>query len=137
MTRDGAVELRQLGLPEPTIDGATMRRLMGKREWQRPKPFGPDGWYMQRVDRTATIIATAAEHDGVEYIHASISRPDRLPDYDDLKALHRAVWRGNGWAYQVFAPASHHVNIHEFALHLWGRSNGAAVLPEFGAEGTI
>lgn len=59
-----------------------------------------------------------------------------MPTYDDLCLLHRAVFK-DGYAYQVFAPPSRHVNIHQYALHLWGRSDGKPVLPEFGCEGTI
>jgi hypothetical protein len=44
---------------------------------------------------------------------------------------------GHGWSYQVFAPPSQHVNIHEHALHLWGRVDGTNVLPSFGVLGTI
>ena len=42
-----------------------------------------------------------------------------------------------GWAYQVFAPPWAHINIHPNALHLWGRLDGANVLPDFGSWGTI
>ena len=55
---------------------------------------------------------------------------------DILADLHAAVF-GAGYAYQVFAPPSEHVNIHEFALHLWGRLDGRSALPEFGAGGSI
>jgi hypothetical protein len=122
-----------------TVDGGALRQLMGRKEWAAPQPFGPDGWYMDRRDGGARIIVTAGPIDdsGEDWIHASISRPDQLPSYEDLKQLHRAVWRGTGWAYQVFAPTSHHVNIHEYALHLWGRPDGSAVLPEIGADGSI
>jgi len=64
------------------------------------------------------------------WIHASLSRPDRMPDYEDLKHLHQAVF-GDGWAYQVFAPPAEHVNGHETCLHLFGRADGLPVLPDF------
>lgn len=65
-----------------------------------------------------------------DWIHASISRPDRMPDYTDLQLLHKAVF-GDGWAYQVFAPPAEHVNHYETCLHLFGRVDGAAALPDF------
>lgn len=92
------------------------------------------GW--DSVDGTARVIVTAAEHDGQEWVHASMSRVGEMPTYDDLVLLHRAVF-GEGWAYQVFAPAEHHVNIHAFALHLWGRADGKPTMPNFGELGTI
>lgn len=60
-----------------------------------------------------------------------------MPTYDDLVMLHRAVFGLDSYAYQVFAPQRQHVNIHNFALHLWGRADGRAVLPEFGLQGSI
>jgi hypothetical protein len=38
---------------------------------------------------------------------------------------------GDRWAYQVFAPPADHINLHNFALHLWGRLDGKPVLPDF------
>jgi hypothetical protein len=117
------------------VDGLVLRRIMGRDEWEPPEPFGPDGWMMRhRVD--GTLIATCAEaDDGVEWVHASIAFTDRDPTYLDLKRLHRAVfWRGEGFAYQVFLTGPEHVNIHEHALHLWGRLDGQPVLPRFGMD---
>jgi hypothetical protein len=104
-----------------------------------PDPFGPAGlslligWHPHR----GSVIVTQAEHEGVEWLHASIAYDDRMPDYSDLGVLHRAVFGRRRWAYQVFAPADKHVNIHGYALHLWGRADGAPVLPNFGEAGTI
>jgi hypothetical protein len=33
----------------------------------------------------------------------------------------------------VFAPPTDHVNIHEYALHLFGRLDGTPALPDFTA----
>lgn len=84
------------------------------------------------------IVSTGpGGEDDTEWTHASISRRSAMPTYDDLVDLHRAVWGESGWAYQVFAPPEHHVNIHEHCLHLWGRADGARVLPNFGRFGSI
>lgn len=94
--------------------------------------FGPDGfrWYI----RDGSVIVTQSDHDdGVEWIHASIAFADRDPTYEELTVLHRGVFGRRRWAYQVFAPTARHVNIHEHALHLWGRADGTPVLPDFGA----
>jgi hypothetical protein len=109
------------------------RKLGGVWRWTQ---FGPDG--IKGVDgQGRSVIVSAADHDGVEFIHASVARPERLPSYHDLVALHQAVWGPNGFAYQVFASQDRHVSIHSTALHLWGRSDGANVLPDFGEMGTI
>jgi len=117
-----------------SINALQIRRVLGRSNWSTPVSFGPDGWRTQRLDGAASIIVTAADHEGDEWVHASIARTRSMPDYDDLKLLHLAVF-GDGWAYQVFAPPSDHVNIHEYALHLFGRLDGKPALPDF-TDGT-
>jgi hypothetical protein len=114
------------------IDILTVRRVLGRDVWSPPRPFGPDGWNLVRGDPEGSVIVTCADgEDGVEWVHASIAYADQMPSYEDLVLLHRAVWKGKGWAYQVFTPDSDHVNIHEHALHIWGRLDGSPVLPDF------
>lgn len=119
-----------------TVNALRLRKVLGRKQWQPPIQFGPDGWCLAHINRSTSVIVTAAEFDGVEYVHASVADRNQMPTYDDLVLLHRAVF-GDGYAYQVFAPRDQHVNIHQHALHLWGRSDGKPVLPEFGNEGTI
>lgn len=90
------------------------------------------------ANRLARIIVTGDHQSdaNANWIHASISYTDHIPDYEDLKLLHAAVFNG-GWAYQVFAPPSEHINIHANVLHLFGRVDGARVLPDFGRFGSI
>ena len=116
-----------------SIDALRMRAVMGRREWAPPRPWGPDSWAMTAVDGNGIVVASIAYYDGVGWVHASISRL-RLPSYEDLKLLHRAVF-GDGHAYQAFVPPDQHVNVHPRCLHLWGRADGASVLPGFAEEG--
>lgn len=124
-----------------SIDILRVRLALGRKEWGVPRKFGPDGWMLDRHDEESRIIISSApppinSGDMSDWLHASISRPNRMPAYEDLTMLHRAVWP-DGWAYQVFAPPSKHINIHNFVLHLWGKPDGSIQLPEFGAMGTI
>lgn len=82
-----------------------------------------------------SIVVTIGDHGDSEWVHASMTGPARVPDYGELCRLFAAVMPG--WAYQVFAPPTNHINIHEHALHLWGRLDGENVLPDFGRFGTI
>lgn len=137
------------------INAIQIRRVMGPKAWAAPLPFGPGGW---RMDTVATersgrpdgrVIVTQApvapgpdaedarRADLTEWIHASMSWVDRVPTYDELMLLKAAVWGDGGEAYQVHPPSDRHVNIHPNALHLWGRSDGARVLPDFGRFGMI
>ena len=105
-----------------------------------PETFGPSGVAVSLHDgaaRVGLIIVTQASHNGAEWIHASIAWADHMPEYEDLTSLKEAVFGPEREAYQVFPPASRHVSIHDFALHLWGRADGSGVLPELGTEGSI
>jgi len=122
-----------------TVPILPIRRRLGPQEWALPVEYGPSGWVLDHKTDGLRIIVTdspMAEDDGEWWRHASISHRDRMPTYDELQMMHRAVW-SEGWAYQVFAPTAHHVNISEFVLHLWGRPDGRRVLPNFGSRGTI
>jgi hypothetical protein len=108
-----------------------IRRKLGRDRWSAASQLGPDSWAFISKNEPGSIIVSVAPHaDGVEWVHASIAWQTYMPTYADLSRMHAAVY-GAGWAYQVFAPRSSHVNLHEFALHLWGRLDGAAALPDF------
>jgi hypothetical protein len=120
------------------VNGLTIRRVLGREQWRTPERFGPDGWCLSRVDGCGSVIVTTSDQDdGLEWTHASWAFDDRLPTYEELVLLRSAVWGSTGWAFQVFAPPSSHVNIHRHALHLWGRADGANPFPDFGATGSI
>jgi hypothetical protein len=105
--------------------------------------YGPAGLSMKLVaaERTGSIILTEADypdHNIGAVLHASIAFHDSDPTYADLAILHRAVFGRRRYAYQLFVPQNSHVNIHEHALHLWGRVDGKPMMPDFGAIlGTI
>ncbi len=126
------------------IDILAIRRRLGRKEWGAPEEVWPNSetFRFVRFDGLARIIVTASDFPpvidptGTEWIHASISRPGVIPNYSDMVRMHQAVF-DDGYAYEVFAPGSDHINIHEFARHLWGRLDKAPVLPRFGALGSI
>ena len=118
------------------IDALRLRAIMGRDDWTTPEPFGPDGWRMVNRRHSSIIVSCAEQDDGHEWVHASLAHIDRMPTYPEIALLHRAAFDGQ-WAFMVFAPPAHHVNIHEYALHLWGRLDGTNALPPFGAMGTI
>lgn len=121
-----------------TVSALDIRKKLGRETWSAPRAFGPDGWLFVSTDISRSVIVSSFEHNGEEWVHASIARHDKtMPSYDELAMLHQVVF-GDGWAYQVFAPPAKHVNIHEYALHLWGRLDGAPALPDFvGDSGSV
>lgn len=119
-----------------TVDGLRLRAVLGKHRWNAPYRYGQDGWHIDRKDGSARIILSTANHEGSDWTHASISHTNSTPTYDELALMHKAAF-GDGYAYQIFVPPSDHINIHPYALHLWGRADGARVTPDFGIAGTI
>ncbi|MEU8270154.1 hypothetical protein AB0B89_23720 [Sphaerisporangium sp. NPDC049002] len=102
-----------------------------------PEAFGPAGLRIALDIHGGSVIVSQAPIDGGEWLHASIAWRGHIPTYDDLAVLKAGVFGDHREAYQVFPRRSRHVNIHAHALHLWGRADGARVLPDFGAAGTI
>lgn len=121
------------------FDWRAVRRVLERAiggGWRRGS-LGPSGVTLWHTASGYSVIVTQADHDGTDWIHASVAHRDTMPSYADLATLHRAVFGTSKYAYQVFAPAVDHVNIHPRALHLWGRADGAPALPTFGDGGTI
>jgi hypothetical protein len=112
-----------------------IRRRLGRDRWAAPVESVGGLAYADRNGDGHVIVSTGW-HDGSEWIHASMTRAAHVPLYEDLCHLRQAVF-GAGWSYQVFAPPTHHINIHPNALHLWGRFDGERALPDFGRYGTI
>jgi hypothetical protein len=117
------------------IDALAIRRELNGLPgagWLTPRAMGPDGWLFMHESGRRHVIVTCADYppDNADWVHASMTGADNVPTYHELAALHRAVF-GDGWAYQVFTPTSEHVNIHDRALHLFGRLDGAPALPDF------
>lgn len=119
------------------IDAEAIWRALG-RGWGYPQPLGEDCWVFDGHRKRIIVSYDNLSEPGTEWIHASISHEDvnRMPGYGELKQMHGAVF-GDGHAYQCFVPESQHVNIRDNVLHLWGRQDGQAVLPNFGRFGSI
>lgn len=105
------------------------------------EPFGPSGIHIRfkedppvNTSRGQIYVTQSDVSDDhtVEWLHASISFPDKVPEYADMAILHRAVFGRKRYSYQLFVPESSHINIHPNALHLWGRADGKPVMPDFG-----
>jgi hypothetical protein len=79
-----------------------------------------------------TVICSDAIHDGDWWRHVSVSRPDRLPSWNDVKAVKQA-FIGDRYAFMVFPDKAHYVSIHDNCLHLFATHDGdnGNVLPEF------
>lgn len=93
---------------------------------------GEDGnLYVLPNRQASVIISVAREQDGRLWLHASMGRRDRLPTWDELAAMKAWAIGTDRYAYQVLPPASKHVNIHPYVLHLWAPLDGEPPLPDF------
>jgi hypothetical protein len=104
----------------------------------------PPGWFLSRNtddgsswdhrDGRRVIASIAKELDGKRWLHLSMSRRGRLPNYEDMKYLKRH-WAGDeSKAIEVHAPAAEHVNINPNVRHLWVCLDGDP-LPDFARGG--
>ena len=120
------------------IDAKAIQTRLGFLNWREPDPLGEDAWMIEGPGRRIMVSVDLDSDPDNPWIHASVAYQDswRMPSYADLKQMHAAVF-GDGFAYQCFVPPDDHVNITSNVLHLWGRMDGANVLPDFGRFGTI
>jgi hypothetical protein len=107
-------------------------------DWRFIQRFG-DGGAWQRRDGLRVLVTVApmnAFGDRREWMHISMSREARLPNWDDMKET-KNIFAPDRFGYQIFAPPSEHVNIHQFCLHIWIPLTGELPIPNFGEGGTI
>jgi hypothetical protein len=95
----------------------------------------------QRIGDKLAVLVSASRWPGdvVDrvWLHVSLSRPGKMPSYQDMCDVKAAFVGRERKALQVFAEESQHVNIHPYCLHLWCVVEGDDGMPDFGAAGTI
>jgi hypothetical protein len=92
-------------------------------DW-RLRQDGLDGAAYQRTDGLLVILSGNRETDGRRWLHVSCSYRNRLPTWDDLRAVKDAFVGPDRYACQVFPPRDRYVNIGPFVLHLWSPLDG-------------
>lgn len=87
-------------------------------------------------DSLSVIVSGSTEADGRRWAHVSLSRPSRLPSWDDVREVKDAFIGRDRKAIQVLPPEAEYVNIHPHVLHLWCCLDGDG-LPDFRKDGMI
>ncbi len=88
------------------------------------------------ADGMRMLTSVGQEKDGKRWLHLSVSRGDRLPDYDDIARV-KETWIGpDRMALQLFPRRDEHVNLHPRTLHLWCSLDGD-VTPDFRILGLV
>jgi len=65
------------------------------------------------------VMLTVIASDGAGWEHVSISRPDRVPSWDEMCWIKSLFWDDEDCVVQFHAPRSEWVNNHRHCLHLW------------------
>ena len=81
-------------------------------------------------DDLIVLVSQSLEADDRMWLHASLSRPTRLPSWSDLRRVKDAFIGKDKKAVQVFPADSEYVNMHPNVLHLFHCLDGD-VLPDF------
>lgn len=92
--------------------------------------------YRKIGDKVTVIVSGSTEADGRRWLHVSVSRPSRLPSWEDLREVKDTFIGRDRKAIQVLPPASEYVNIHPHVLHLWACVDDDG-LPDFRKDGGI
>ena len=66
-------------------------------------------------NRVLRIIAS----NGLGWDHVSISRKDRVPNWEEMEFIKRLFFKDDEVAMQLHVPPADHINCHPNCLHLW------------------
>ncbi|HEY3367803.1 MAG TPA: hypothetical protein VGK74_22320 [Symbiobacteriaceae bacterium] len=80
----------------------------------------PSGVALRFEWKGLRIIASV---DGQE-LHVSMSRPDRYPTWEEIKAVKALFWDDEADVIMFLPPASEYVNVHPNCFHLYGDPAG-------------
>ena len=110
-------------------------KLILPPQWQEIERYGNGAQYVftnliTRQKTMSVIITAEIQRDGKRWLHVSMARANRVPDWQEIKLVKSLFIGDDKTALQVFPPKSQFVNIHEFCLHLWHCLDGD-VTPNF------
>ena len=82
------------------------------------------------------VLFSYINMEGKPWLHVSLSRPKKIPSYEDMYCVKQIFIGDDLQAVQIFPKKEKHLNINEYVLHLWCALEGDG-LPDFGKYGTI
>jgi hypothetical protein len=92
--------------------------------------IGEDGGsFFVRLDNTWDWDLRVVASNGMGWDHVSVSRIDRIPTWEEMEFVKRLFFEDNEIAMQLHVPASDHINIHPYCLHLWRPQNKEIPMP--------
>lgn len=85
--------------------------------------------HIHKIAGLQVLRSISTMQDGSQWLHVSVARRSRMPEYNDLTKVKKDFIGEDVEAYMVMAKAADHVNIHQFCLHLWAPSDPRLILP--------
>ena len=87
--------------------------------WVRFGSGEPFAEFRCKGRRLCVASSLDTDEDGVAWLHVSLSLPNRLPSWQDVKMVKGLFMGPEVTAWQCLAPDSEWVNVHEYCFHLW------------------
>lgn len=103
--------------------------------WKRLDDFEGLVVYQGRAG-LRVFLSVMRERDGKRWLHVSFSRREKIPNWDDVRAVKDLFIGKDEEALQVFPPQDEYVNVHPRTLHLWHCIDGR-LTPDFREGGMI
>lgn len=106
-----------------------MRNLRVLDCYRTAHPFDGDGSTaaLEGAFKVGHLNVIACNGEGWD--HVSVSRPDRIPTWDEMEKIKRMFFKEDETVMQLHVPPSRHINCHPHVLHLWRPHEGAIPLP--------
>jgi hypothetical protein len=77
------------------------------------------GLFFTSNDSSLRVMITEEVHEGLTFLHVTMSRRSRYPSYEDMQWVKNSFIGKDNQAVQVLPKEGQHVNIHDYCLHLW------------------
>ena len=112
-------------IPTGDLILADGRRLVFQSEHRIPVEYGVSvgaRWRTLAPDESQRLAVTASMDVTDKWgalLHVSLSYPDHLPSWDDVKLVRAAFYRSDIDVMMVLPRAEDYVNIHPFTFHMW------------------
>lgn len=84
----------------------------------------------ERIPDGLRVMESFESHCDEDWLHVSVSFPNRLPSWADMREVKETFCGKERESYMVLPPEKQYVNDHPFVLHLWCAIDGP-VLPDF------
>ncbi len=106
-------------------------KFEGEMEWPpRSGNMASKAWTHKLVTGFNVLRSKSTMNDGSEWVHVSVSLPDRLPTWAEIAKVKLEFIGGPQYAYHIVPAELDHVNVHNYCMHIWSPLDEKHVLPK-------